>query len=50
VKTNFNLADGVRVAKDCRPARFQPIAADIDNDIPIEKGLGSRRAALTAGL
>src|ERR1700693_4532631 len=46
---NLIWQTALRVAKDVGE-RLPPIALDIDNDIPIEKGLGSSAAALTAGV
>jgi len=46
---NLIWQTALRVARDVGDA-IRPIALHIDNDIPIEKGLGSSAAALTAGV
>jgi len=46
---NLIWQTALRVARDVGDV-LHPIALDIDNDIPIEKGLGSSAAALTAGV
>lgn len=46
---NLIWQTALRVAQDVGEP-LEPIALDIDNDIPIEKGLGSSAAALTAGV
>jgi homoserine kinase len=46
---NLIWQTALRVARDVGGV-LQPIALHIDNDIPIEKGLGSSAAALTAGV
>jgi homoserine kinase len=46
---NLIWQTALRVAQDVGQP-LPPIALEIDNDIPIEKGLGSSAAALTAGV
>jgi homoserine kinase len=46
---NLIWQTALRVARDVGDV-LQPISLHIDNDIPIEKGLGSSAAALTAGV
>jgi homoserine kinase len=46
---NLIWQTALRVARDVGDV-LHPIALHIDNDIPIEKGLGSSAAALTAGV
>src|ERR1700687_612743 len=46
---NLIWQTALRVARDVGDT-IQPISLHIDNDIPIEKGLGSSAAALTAGV
>jgi homoserine kinase len=46
---NLIWQTALRVARDVGDV-LQPITLHIDNDIPIEKGLGSSAAALTAGV
>ncbi len=46
---NLIWQTALRVAEDVGGS-LSPIALEIDNDIPIEKGLGSSAAALTAGV
>lgn len=46
---NFIWQTALGVARDVR-AELPPIELDIDNDIPLGKGLGSSAAALTAGV
>jgi homoserine kinase len=46
---NLIWQTALRVARDVGDV-IHPISLDIDNDIPIEKGLGSSAAALTAGV
>lgn len=48
-ENNLIWQTALRVAQDVGES-LPPIALEIDNDIPIEKGLGSSAAALTAGV
>lgn len=48
--TNFIWQTALRVGQDLGHATLPPIALEIENHIPLGKGLGSSAAALTAGV
>ena len=48
-EANLIWQTALRVARDCGE-KLPPVELEIDNDIPLGKGLGSSAAALTAGV